>query len=311
MPTNAKLPHEFATRSAASRLWLPALLVLAMVALVIAIAWPSQPKEPLSRQVTSGLPVNVSVDPKFDEQVPLDLVFRDEQGKEVRLGELLDRKPVILNLIYFRCPMLCNMVSDGLNRALRAMDFTAGDQFTILSISFDPHEGPQLAAAAKQTALDRYGRDGAAKGWHFLTGDERSIRKLTDTVGFGFEYDNERGQYAHAAGLFVLTPSGKVARFFGGIQFSARDLRLGLVEASANQIATTSDHVLLLCYQYDPATGKYGFVIMNVVRLAGGLTVLAMMLGFFFMLRRQKRDTPIRGIGDASDVSITAPTTAD
>jgi protein SCO1/2 len=171
------------------------------------------------------------------------------------------------------------------------MDFTAGEQFTILSISFDSREGPEMAAAAKRTALQRYGREGAAGGWHFLTGDERSIRKLTDAVGFRFEYDEQRGQFAHAAGLFVLTPGGKVARFFGGIQYSARDLRLGLVEATDNQIATATDQVLLLCYQYDPATGKYGFVIMNAIRLAGGLTVLAMALGIVVLLRRERTST--------------------
>jgi protein SCO1/2 len=169
------------------------------------------------------------------------------------------------------------------------MKFTVGEEFTVITISFDPEEGPQLAAAAKRTALERYGRDGVAAGWHFLTGDEPAIRRVAESVGFRYRFDPDRQQYAHGAGLFLLTPQGKLSRYFSGIEFGARDLRLGLVEAAANRIGTATDHVLLLCYQYDPDTGKYGFLIIRVIRLAGTLTVLALVIGVSVMIRRDRR----------------------
>jgi protein SCO1/2 len=230
----------------------------------------------------------VSIDPQLGRQVPLELVFHDEAGRPVRLGELMDGRPVILNLLYFRCPMLCNMVVDGMIRALRALQFTVGDEFTVITVSIDPHEGPELASAAKQTALERYGRGDVGGGWYFLTGQERSIGELADAVGFGYRFDERTKQYAHGAGLFVLTPQGKLSRFFSGVEFAARDLRLGLIEAAESKIGTPADHVLLLCYQYDPTTGKYGLAIMNALRLAGTLTVLVIVVSVSVMIRRER-----------------------
>lgn len=236
-----------------------------------------------------GLPVDVEIDPQFGNQVPMDLVFRDERGNDVRLANFLEAdKPVLLNLAYFECPMLCNMVNDGLLRALKTMEFTPGQEFTLLTVSFDPREGPKQARAAKKKTISRYEKPDASDGWHFLTGEEEAIRRLTDAVGFRYSYDEERGLYAHAAGLFVLTPEGRVSHYLNGVQFSARDLRLSLVEASDKKIGTATDYVLLLCYAYDPLTGKYGMAIMTALRVGGVLTVLGMVIGFRSLIRRSR-----------------------
>ena len=236
-----------------------------------------------------GLPADVEIDPQFGHQVPADLVFEDEQGHKVRLADFFDgEKPVLLNLAYFECPMLCNMVNDGLLRALKTMEFTPGREFILLTVSFDPRERPKQALAAKKKSLARYGKPEASEGWHFLTGEEEAIRRLTDAVGFRYSYDEERGLYAHAAGLFVLTPEGQVSHYLNGVQFSARDLRLSLVEASDRRIGTATDYVLLLCYAYDPLTGKYGMAIMTALRVGGVLTVLGMVIGFRSLLRRSR-----------------------
>lgn len=240
------------------------------------------------------LPAGVGIEPRFGGGVPDDLVFRDEQGRDVALGELVRDKPVILNLAYYECPMLCSMVLDGLVRSLRALSFDAGDEFQVVTVSFDHREGPELAAAAKRTAMKRYGREGAAAGWHFLTGDEAAIRRLCDAVGFHFAYDARTDQFGHGAGVFVLTPAGKVSRFFSGVEFPARDLRLGLIEAADEQIGTAGDRVLLLCYHYDPSRGAYGLAILNLIRLAGLATVAGMVVGFWSLKRWERT-----GVGSA------------
>lgn len=231
----------------------------------------------------------VGFDQKLDAQVPLELGFRDATGQPVALQNYFGKKPVVLALVYYDCPMLCTMVLNGLVRSLRAVKLDAGDQFQVVVVSFDPGETPALAAAKKDAYVHQYGRAGAAEGWHFLTGEQVSIRRLTQAVGFRYTYDARSRQFAHASGIVVLTPSGKVSRYFYGIEYAARDLRLGLVEASANKIGTTIDQVLLFCYHYDPLTGKYGFVIMNFIRLAGLATVLALGGFIFLMLRRERR----------------------
>lgn len=241
------------------------------------------------RAEANGLPADVEIDPQFGNQVPADLAFRDEKDRPVRLADFLNAdKPVLLNLAYFECPMLCNMVNDGLLRALKTMEFTPGREFILLTVSFDPREGPKQALATKKKSLARYGKPEASEGWHFLTGEEKDIRRLTDAVGFRYTYDDERGLYAHAAGLFVLTPEGQVSHYLNGVQFSARDLRLSLVEASDRRIGTATDYVLLLCYAYDPLTGKYGMAIMTALRVGGVLTVFGMVLGFRSLVRRQR-----------------------
>lgn len=234
---------------------------------------------------------DIGFDQQLDAQVPLDLAFRDEIGRPVRLADYFGHKPIILVLAYYECPMLCSLVSNGLLRSLRTLSFDVGDQFNVVTVSFNPSEGSTLAAAKKKSYIERYGRIGAADGWHFLTGEEGPIRQLAEAVGFRYAYDVEKDQYAHATGIVVVTPQGRIARYFYGLEYPSRDLRLALVEASANTIGSAVDQVLLYCYQYDPATGKYGVLIMNVIRLAGLATVLTLgtFMAVMFRLDRRKR----------------------
>jgi protein SCO1/2 len=247
---------------------------------------------------------DVGIDQKLNAQLPLDAVFRDEEGREVRLGAYFGDKPVIVNLVYFECPMLCTLVLNGLASALDVLQFDVGKEFEIVTISFDPREGPALAAAKKRTYLQRYRRPGAEAGWHFLTGTQASIERLAKAVGFRYAFDPERQQYAHAAGIVVATPQGRVARYFYGVEYAPRDLRLGLVEAAESKIGSPVDQFLLFCYHYDPRTGRYGAAIMNIVRLGGALTLLV--LGGFIALmlyrdarrnRRPSSSAPVSGHG--------------
>lgn len=234
------------------------------------------------------LAAEAGIDQNLGAQVPLELTFRNESGELVRLGDLIGDRPVLLNLVYFECPMLCNMSMDGLIRSLRALQFTAGEEFTVITVSFDPREDSKMAAGAKRTALKRYGRE-ADRDWHFLTGEEDQIKSLADAVGFHYRFNEENGQYVHAAGVIVLTPKGVVSRYLLGVEYAPRDLRLSLVEAADNKIGSISDQMLLLCYQYDPARGKYGLLIQNVIRLAGIATVLLMAGGIGLMIVRDRR----------------------
>ncbi len=231
----------------------------------------------------------VDFEQKLDAQLPLDLAFRDEAGRDITLREYFDGKPVILVLAYFRCPMLCDQVLNGMARAMLDLPFDAGKEYRVLTVSFDPEETPEMARAKKKTYLDRYGRPGAADGWHFLTGSAESIRRLTDAVGFRYRWDERHQQYAHAAGIVVLTPSGKVSKYFRDVRYSPRDLRLGLVEASENRIGTPADQVLLFCFHYDPEEGRYGPAVMNFVRLGGVLTVLGVGVFALVLWRREWR----------------------
>lgn len=258
--------------------------------------WSPFAREGWAQGVPSGQPApilqGVGIDQKLNAQVPLDLVFRDESGRAVALREYFGERPVILSLVYYECPMLCTLILNGLLRSLRALSFTAGREFIVLTVSFDPREGPELAAAKKRAYVRSYGRSEAERGWHFLTGEEAAIRRLTEAVGFRYAFDAETGQFAHASGIMVLTPQGRVARYFYGIEYAPRDLRLGLVEAAQGKIGSPVDQLLLYCYHYDPKTGRYSMLIMNVLRLAGAATVLALggfMLAMFRRERRKKR----------------------
>ena len=231
----------------------------------------------------------VGFDQKLNEQVPLDLTFLNESGESVRLADYCHDKPVILVLAYFRCPMLCDQVLNGLVRAMLDVPFDAGKEFNVITVSFDPRETPEMATAKKKTYLERYGRPGAADGWHFLTGTEDSIKRLTEAVGFRYSYDAKNDQFAHAAGIVVLTPRGKVSRYFNDIRYAPRDLRLGLVEASANRIGSVTDQVLLYCFHYDPEAGAYGPTVLNFVRLGGVLTLVAIAGLVFVLCRRERR----------------------
>ena len=219
---------------------------------------------------------NVGIEQHLDEQIPPDLTFRDETGKPVRLGDYFGRKPAILNLVYYQCPMLCGEVLSGLESALRVLKFDVGKEFNVLTVSFDPRETPDMATKKKAEFLKRYGRPGAAEGWHFLTGPQESIDALTKAAGFQYQYDPKTGQFAHSTAIMVLTPEGKIAQYYYGVEYAPKDLRLGLIQASENKIGNLADQVLLYCYHYDPATGKYGAIIARVLQLSALATVLGL-----------------------------------
>jgi protein SCO1/2 len=228
---------------------------------------------------------SVGISRKMGAQIPLDLPFTDESGRDVTLRQYLD-KPAILALVYYQCPSLCNMVLNGVLSSMKGLDLAAGKEYEVIAVSFDPRETPQMAAAKKAAYLRDYKREGAGQGWHFLTGPETSSKVLADAVGFRFVYDSLTNQYAHSSAIMILTPAGRVARYFYGILYPPRDVRLGLVEASSGNIGTPTDQVLLYCFHYDPATGKYALVIMNVLRLAALIT-LGLLVGFLIVMFRR------------------------
>ncbi len=234
----------------------------------------------------------VRFDQRLNQQLPLDPTFHDEAGKLVRFGDYFADKPVILVLAYFRCPMLCTEVLNGLVQAMLDLPQTPGNEYEVITISFDPLDTPEMAARKKATYLERLGRPGAERGWHFLTGDEPNIHRITDAAGFHYTFDPKTGQYRHASGIMVLTPSGKISRYFYDVHYSPRDLRLGLVEASNGRIGSPTDQVLLYCFHYDPREGRYGPAIMNLVRAGGVLTMAfigALVAGLWQLQRRKDR----------------------
>jgi protein SCO1 len=237
---------------------------------------------------------NVGIEQRLDAQIPADLPFVDEAGRQVKLGDYFGRKPLILNLVYYNCPMLCGEALAGLTSSLKLVKFDVGNEFEIVTVSFNPHETPQLAAGKKRDYLKRYGRPTAAAGWHFLTGPADSINALTKAVGFQYQYDAAKNQYAHATAIMVLTPQGRISRYFYGVDFPPKDLRMGLVEASQGKIGNAVDQVLLYCYHYDPATGKYGAIVSNMLKLGGVLTIL-FIGGLILVLLRLERIAPRRG----------------
>jgi protein SCO1/2 len=225
---------------------------------------------------------NVGIEQHLDEQIPANLSFRDETGKSVQLGDYFGKRPLILNLVYYQCPMLCSEVLAGLEGAMRALKFDVGKEFDVLTVSFDPRETPEMAAAKKAESLKRYGRAGAADGWHFLTGPQASIDALTKAAGFQYQYDPNIGQFAHATAILVLTPQGKIAQYYYGVDYAPKDLRLGLIQASQNKIGSIVDQVLLYCYHYNPDTGKYGAIISRILKISAGATVF--LLGTFLIV---------------------------
>src|SRR4051812_4888277 len=225
---------------------------------------------------------DVGIDQKLDAQVPGDLTFKDENGATVQLSQYYGKRPIVLTLVYYKCPMLCTMVLNDLNRVLGAMQMNVGEQFDILTVSFDPTETPELAAQKKHQYVRSYGRPHAEEGWHFLTGDQENITKLTQAVGFRYAWDAKWKQYAHASGIMLLTPDGKVSKYFYGVGDSARDLRLAVAEAGQGKISTPTEVILLYCFHYDPATGKYSLMVTRAVQLGAILTMGA--LGTFWLL---------------------------
>jgi protein SCO1/2 len=240
---------------------------------------------------TKQLTEQVGITPVLGTQVPLDAAFVDADGKEVRLGDFLGDRPVILHLVYYECPMLCRLSSDGVMAGVEMLLLQPGEDYSIVTLSFDPREGPELSARARNMARERIGAAPVDKGWHFLTGNEAAIAEVCRAVGFHYAWDEKTAQYAHAAGVFVFTPEGTLSRFLSGVEFSPRDLRLALVEASDNKIGTAADQVMLMCYMYDPTTGKYGLAIITAIRVAGVVTVGAMAASIFVMVRRERRSS--------------------
>jgi protein SCO1/2 len=258
-----------------------AAFVIAAMALFVLPARAQQPgPPPILREV--------SIAQRLNEPIPPDIIFRDEDGKAVHLGDYFGKKPIVLSLVYFDCPALCTEVLNGELRTMKAISLDLGKDFDAITISFEPKDMPALAKAKRDVYAGQYGRPGAARNWHFLTGEQASIDALTQAAGFHYAYDSASRQYAHAAAILVLTPHGRIARYFYGVTYPARDFRLGLVEASEGKIGTPTDHALLYCYQYDPMTGKYGLIVMNVVRGAGLLTMLVLGIFMFVMFRRER-----------------------
>jgi protein SCO1 len=239
---------------------------------------------------SSGLPpslLNVGFEPPLDGQIPLDVTFRDESGHEVKLGEYFgQQKPVLLALVYYGCPMLCNQIEQGVVGSLKMLSFNAGREYEVVFVSFDPRETPDMAAKKKEVALSHYGRHETSAGWHFLTGTKESIDAVTKAANFRYSFDEKSGIFAHASGIMLLTPGGRISRYFYGIECPSRDVRLGLVDASAGKIGTPIDHLLLYCFQYNPSEARYSATILRVVRL-GGLATIALIVGGILIFRRR------------------------
>jgi protein SCO1/2 len=244
---------------------------------------------------STGLPValrDVGIDQKLDQQLPLDLVFHDESGQDVKLGQYFGQRPVVLAFVYYDCPMLCTQVLNGMVTSFRVLPFQVGKEFDVVTVSFDPRETSSLATSKKHVYINYLPekmRPAAMNGWHFLTGDQANIAKLTEAAGFRYHYDEATKQFAHASGIMVTTPQGKLSRYFYGVEYAPRDLRLGLIESSANKIGSPVDQLLLYCYHYDPATGKYGAAVMKIMRIAGVLTVLAIVAMLFVLKGRNPK----------------------
>ncbi|HET8782787.1 MAG TPA: SCO family protein [Pyrinomonadaceae bacterium] len=253
---------------------------------------PSSPlygARPSSGNTSSGLPValrDVRIEQKLNQQLPLDLVFRDENGQEVKLGKYFGQKPVVLALVYYDCPMLCTQILNGMVTSFRVLPFQIGKEFDVVTVSFDPRETAALAASKKQVYIDYLPEkmhEGAKNGWHFLTGDAANIERIADAIGFRYHYDEKTKQFAHASAIMVATPEGKLSHYFYGVNYSARDLRFGLMEASQNKIGSVTEQLSLYCYMYDPTTGKYGAAVMRIVRIAGVITLIGIIAMIFLL----------------------------
>ena len=274
-------------------------IIAGIVAVALAVAGQVSAQSnpaPTERATTAVPPANkmprllteIGLDQQLDAALPLDTPFKDETGREVTLGQYFGTRPVILTLVYYECPMLCTQVLNGLVSALGVMEFSVGREFDIVTISFDPGETPALAAAKKAAYLERYGRPGAERGWHFLTGDATSIAAVTKTVGFRYAYNAEVDQFAHVSGFMVATPDGRLSRYFYGIEYGPRDVRLALLEAGDRRIGSLADQVFLYCFHYDPESARYSLAIMRLVRSAGLLTVIGLAAAVVLMRRKDR-----------------------
>ena len=278
-------------------------VILAVIAAVLAAgagggtrAWAQQqPGMPGSMGHQTGI-VASNVPPQFQavtfqqrlgERLPLEARFKDETGRDVTLGDYFGEKPVVLAFVYYQCPMLCSQVLNGISSALKAVPFTPGEEFDVVLVSFDPRDTPEAANAKKQAHMHHWSVQAQAAGWHFLTGQEADIRRVTSAAGFTYQWDAKTGQYAHVSGVLTLTGDGRLSRYFYGVEFSPRDLRMALVESGQGRVGSVVEELLLYCFHYDPTTGRYGLIVMNLVRLGGVLTVAAI-VGFVLLVRRRE-----------------------
>lgn len=248
-----------------------------------------------SQGTSNGLPEalqKVGIEQKLGESLPLDAEFKDEDGKSVKLGDYFAKgRPVVLALVYFECPMLCNQVLNGMTGSMKGISLDAGKDFEVVAISFDARENdkPDLGKNKKASYLERYGRPGTEKGFHFLTGTQSSIDAVTKAAGFNYEWDEKSNQFAHASAIMIVNPDGKLSRYLYGIDYSPKDLKFGIIESADNKVGSAADQLLLYCYHYDPATGKYGFAVLSAMRMGGILTLLGLgAMGFVFWRRNKK-----------------------
>ena len=248
----------------------------------------------LASSVTPPQLVEVTFRQRLDELLPLDATFKDESGRTVALGDYFGRRPVVLAFVYYECPMLCTQVMNGLSSALKVMPFRAGEEFEVVLISFDPRETPAIAAEKEQEHLEYWSAEQDAAAWHLLTGDEATIQRVTSAAGFSYRWDEATGQFAHVSGVLVVTPDGRLSRYFYGVEYSPKELRMALVESGEGRIGSAIDELLLYCFHYDPASGRYGVVVMNLIRLGGVITML-FVGGFILLMRRREARAPIQG----------------
>ncbi|MGB2592053.1 MAG: SCO family protein [Candidatus Acidiferrum sp.] len=264
--------------------------ISALIALLLSAAGASAQAVPNNvGPASQGLPPllqNVGFEPKLNSHIPLDIPFRDETGRTVQLHDYFTNKPVVLALVYYGCPMLCDQLEQGVVGTLRMLSFNPGRDYEVVFVSFDSRETPDLAAQKKQSALKQFRRPETAGGWHYLTGSQESIDALTKAANFRYAFDKKSGLFAHASGIMLLTPDGRISRYFYGIEYPSRDMRLALVDASAGKIGTVIDHVLLYCYQYDPSSARYSASILKILRLGGVLTIICMVAGILIFRRR-------------------------
>lgn len=249
--------------------------------------------DPSAPEVSAGLPKaleNVGITQRLNEQLPLDAVFKAEDGSEVKLGSYFGKRPVIIAFVYYECPMLCNEVLNGLTGSLKSLNFDAGKEFDVIAVSFDARENdkPELAKNKKDGYMKRYGRPGTENGWHFLTGTQREIDKITSAAGFAYKWDEQTNQFAHGGGIMIATPEGRLSRYLYGIDYAPKDLKYGVMESSESRIGTLAEQLPLYCFHYDPSTGKYGLSILKVIRIGGVVTLLGLGAMIFVFWRRGK-----------------------
>ncbi|MBZ5701799.1 MAG: SCO family protein [Acidobacteriia bacterium] len=272
--------------------------IVALLALALAARAQTVPED----VTLPGLPPalrGVGFDPQLDAPIPAEIAFRDETGRTVRFGDYYGQRPVVVALVYYGCPMLCNEVQQTLVSVLKTLSFNPGREYEVVFVSFDARETPEMAADKKKEAMSRFGRPETAGGWHFLTGSQASIDALTRAANFRYRFDEKSQLFAHTSGILLLTPAGRISRYFMGVNYPPRDVRLGLVDASSGKIGTPTDHVLLFCFQYDPASARYSATILTIIRAGGILTIFAILVGVVFFRWREHRAARLakRGAG--------------